>query len=263
MRDGPSGVIAALVTPFRSGGGIDVAGVARLVEHAIAGGVHGLLVTGSAGEFVHLSRGERLLVTRAAVEAAARRVPVYAGTTAVSTEETIALTRDAAGAGADAAIVAAPYYFTLPPAALARHYREVALAGGLPLVVHNTPHASGNSLALAALLALADEPNIVGVIERGDDGLCSATAGIIPSQIVELYDACRAGERERAAAIQERLQPLLHHLEDASGGRPAACKAALTWLGLPAGPVRRPLPPLGAEETSAIRAALAGLGLAL
>lgn len=169
----------------------------------------------------------------------------------------------------------------------------MALAGGLPVVVHNTPHPTGNTLAPAALLALAGEPNIAGFIERGDDfdqfaetlrlargrhailagrdahacpalragagGLCSTAAGVVPRQFVELYAACRANDSARAEAVRERVQALLYHLEDEAGGRPAACKAALACLGLPAGPARRPLPALDDEEVTASRAALAGL----
>ncbi len=137
---GVRGVIAALATPYNDYGGVDAEGVGRLVEHAVEGGVHGVLVAGGAGESVFLSRGERLLVTEAAVEAAAGRAPVYAGTGAASTEETLALTRDAAGAGADAAVIVAPFYFFgLPQDALAAHYEQIARRGRLPLVVYNDP----------------------------------------------------------------------------------------------------------------------------
>ncbi len=288
------GVIPALVTPFNDYGGVDTEGVGRLVEHTLAGGVHGVMVTGGAGEFVHLSRGERLMVTEAAVEAAAGRAPVYAGTAAESTEETLALTRDAAKAGADAAIIVAPFYFGLPQGALAGHYEEIARRGRLPVVVCNDPLHTGNNLTPPTLARLAGVEGIVGLKQSNADlgqlvetirlagdrfaaltgidaqfypalctgarGIFSTAACVIPRQVVEIYDAFRAGDHERARALHLRLQVLGRSLEYGPG--PAApCKEALALLGLPGGPVRRPLPGLTPEERDGVRAALVELGL--
>lgn len=288
------GVIPALATPYNEHGGVDAEGVGRLVEHAIAGGVHGLMVTGGTGEFVHLSRGERLLVTQAAVEAAAGRAPVYAGTAASSTEETLALTRDAARAGADAAIVVAPYYFGLPQGALAGHYAELAARGGLPLVVYNNPLYTGNNLTPATLAELAGVAGIVGLKQSNADlgqlvetlrlagdhfavltgidsqfypalcagarGIFSTAACVIPGEMVAIYDAFLAGDHERARALHLRVQVLNRFLEY-DPGYVAPCKEALALLGLPGGPVRRPLPDLTPEEREGIRAALVELEL--
>lgn len=294
LIDGVRGVIASLATPYNDYGGIDTGGVGRLVEHVIAGGVQGLMVAGDSGEFVYLSRGERLMVTEATVEAAAGRVPVYAGTAAESTEETLALTRDAAKAGADAVVIVAPFYFGLPQDALAGHYTEIAARGGLPVVVYNNPRYTGNNLAPATLGRLAGVEGIIGLTQGNADlgqlvetirlagnrlavltaidsqfypalcagagGIFSAAAGPLPRQLVALYDAFGAGDHERARALHLRLRVLTRFLDDSSGPV-AACKEALALLGLPGGPVRRPLPPLSPEERAGIRAALVELEL--
>ena len=291
---GVRGVIPALVTPYNDSGGVDTEGVGRLVEHAIAGGVHGLMVNGGTGEFVHLSRGEKLIVIEAAVEAAAGRVPVYAGTAAESTEETLALTRDAAKGGADAAIIVTPYYFGLPQGALADHYAEIARRGRLPVVVYNNPLYTGNNLTPATLARLAGADGIVGLKQSNADlgqlvetirlagdrfavltgidsqfypalcagavGIFSTAACVMPREMVAIYDAWRAGDHERARALHLRAQVLNRFLEY-DPGYVAPCKEALALLGLPGGPVRRPLPDLTAEEREGLRAALAELEL--
>lgn len=288
------GVIPALVTPYNGSGGIDAEGVGRLVEHAVAGGVHGLMVNGGTGEFVHLSRGEKLIVIEAAVEAAAGRVPVYAGTAAASTEETLALTRDAAKGGADAAIIVTPYYFGLPQDALAGHYAALAARGRLPVVVYNNPLYTGNNLTPATLAGLAGIDGIVGLKQSNADlgqlvetlrlagdhfavltgidsqfypalcagatGIFSTAACVMPRAMVAIYDAWRAGDHERARALHLRAQVLNRFLEY-DPGYVAPCKGALALLGLPGGPVRRPLPDLTPGEREGIRAALVELEL--
>ena len=293
--DGVRGVIAALVTPYNEYGGIDTAGVGRLVEHAIAGGVDGLLVCDGIGEGPHLSRGERLFVIEAALEAAAGRVPLWAGTGAVSTEETIALTRDAARAGVDAAAIIAPFYYALPQEALAAHYRELAARGGLPVVVHNAPRFGGNELAPATLAELARTEGIVGAIagdpdfgrlvetlhlagdafpilagfdsggyaalEAGARGFVSALASIVPGVVAGIYgDAVAGNDHEGTRRRHQRLVPLARLLERDPGGI-AAAKEALSLLGLPGGVPRRPLPQPLDRDREAVRAALAALGL--
>lgn len=290
----PRGVIPTLVTPYSDYGGIDTAGVGRLVEHVIAGGVHGVAVNGDAGEFVNLSRGEKLMVIEAAVEAAAGRVPVYAGTGAESTEETLALTWDAAKAGANAAIVVTPYYFGLPQDALVDHYAEIARRGRLPIIVANIPCYSGNNLTPDTLARLAEIDSVIGLEQSNADlgqlvetlrlagdrfailtgidsqcypalcagttGIFSTTACVMPREVVAIYDAFRAGDHERARELHRRAQAL-NRLLEASPGHSATCKAALALLGLPGGPVRRPLPDLAPEARDGVRAALLELQL--
>ncbi len=269
------GVIAALVTPYSGYGGIDTDGVGRLVEHAIAGGVQGVLVNGPVGEAPHLSRGERIFVFEAAIQAAAGRVPVYAGTGAVGTEETLALTWDAGKAGVAAAFVATPFYYPLPQAALLDHYRYLARRGRLPLIPVSDPAAIGNVLDPATLAELATVEGIAGVaLAVGDLASLTATlvligdrapvlaahdalllpalttgaaccvsrlAGLLPGAVVALARAVREGDAASAATTWARLQPLVGLLTDPATGV-AACKAAAIALGLPGGMPRSPLP---------------------
>lgn len=286
------GIIAALVTPYNGYGGIDTDGVGRLVERAIAGGVAAILVNGPIGEGPHLSRGERLFVIEAATEAAAGRVPLYAGTGAVGAEETLALTWDAEKAGIAAAFVVAPSYYRLPQAALIAHYREIARRGRLPIVVHNAPTPLGNSLTPASLAALATTDGIAAIAQGDPDfgqlgetirligdrlpilaardavaypalctgaaGLISATAGVLPRAVVALGAAFTAGDHPAARSAWLELQRFNRFLDEDSPAV-AACKAALTTLGLPGGEPRRPLPGLSEQEHEAIRAAITAL----
>lgn len=283
------GVIAALPTPYNGYGGIDTDGVGVLVEHALAGGVDGVLVNAPVGEGPHLSRGERIFVFEAAIEAAADRVPVYVSTGAVSTEETLALTWDAGKAGVAAAFVATPFYYPLPQAALIEHYRYLARRGRLPLVPVSDPAAVGNDLETATLAELAAFEGVaafaladgdlarvaaatatVGLVHTvlamregllhlafatGVCGVVSALAGLLPETVVALRRAVREGNLAQAEAAWARLLPLARLLDDPALGV-AACKAAATALGLPGGVPRSPLP--GASE-----ALVAGIGEAL
>ena len=272
------GVIAALITPYNGYGGIDTDGVGRLTERAIAGGVDALLVNAPIGEAPHLSRGERLFVIEAAREAAAGRVPLYAGTGAAGGEETLALTWDAGNAGVAAAFVVAPAYYPLSQGALLDHYRAIVRRGRLPIVPHNAPTRLGNVLAPATLAAIAGEPEIAAIAQDGRDettlaetrclvggraailtgdanaielaaldGLVSALAGLLPRATVAAY-------RAADPAPWTALRPLRALLAD-EGHAPAVAKAALTLLGLPGGLPRAPMPGL----TDAERAALATL----
>ena len=290
------GVIAALVTPYNGYGGIDTDGVGRLVEHAIAGGVQGVLVNSPVGEGPHLSRGERIFVFEAAVEAAAGRVPVYAATGAVSTEETLALTWDAGKADVSAAFVATPFYYPLPQAALLAHYRYLARRARLPLVPVSDPAAIGNALAAATLTELATIEGIAGValadgditlvsetlaavgarcpvlvardgallegLAAGVGGAVSALAGLLPGEVVARAREVREGDRRTVEARWARLRPLVGLIDDPATGV-AACKAAATALGLPGGVPRSPLPGANPGLSEAIGEALVLVGAGL
>ncbi len=284
------GVIAALITPYSGYGGIDTDGVGRLVEHAIAGGVQGVLVNSPVGEAPHLSRGERIFVFEAAIEAAAGRVPVYAGTGAVGTEETLALTWDAGKAGVAAAFVATPFYYPLPQAALLDHYRYLARRGRLPLIPVSDPAAIGNALDPATLAELATIEGIAGValaagdpvpltatlalisdrvpvlaahdaslllaLTAGATGCVSRLAGLLPGAVVALARAVCEGDAAGAATTWARLRPLVGLLADPATGV-AACKAAAIVLGLPGGTPRSPLPGATDELREAVASAVA------
>ena len=166
---GFSGVIAAIVTPFDEAGRVDASALRTITNYLIDGGVHGIMTTGGTGEFPHLLPQERRLVTQTVVQEAAGRVPVIAGTAACSTRETILLTNDAAEAGANAAIITAPYYFPLPENALHDHYTEVARATRFPIVVYNNPSYTGNNLSPALIARLSNLEHIIGLKQSNAD----------------------------------------------------------------------------------------------
>src|SRR5438552_12208632 len=140
MEAAPHGVIPAIPTPFTADAReVDVDALRRIVRHVVDGGCHGIMTTGGTGEFPHLSREERRLVNEVVASEAAGAVSIFAGTSACATWEAIALTRDAAEAGADAAILVPPFYFGIPDEMLYRHFADVAAAGILPVVVYNNP----------------------------------------------------------------------------------------------------------------------------
>lgn len=288
------GVVVAMVTPFTRDESLDLAGLEQLTEHLIRSGVHAVMTCGGNGEFVHLSREEKRLVTERAVKAARGRVPVIAGTAACSTGEAIDLTCDARDAGADAAILVPPYYFKLPDDALHRHFAAVAKATRFPLIVYNNPAYTGHNLAPALIGRLARIPGIIGLKQSQADlgqlveairvagdrisiltgidsqfypslcagarGIFSTAACVIPRQMGAIYGAFRRGDHRTALRVHREIQGLNRYLEY-EPGYVNACKAALDLLGLPGGPVRAPMPALTAAERAGIRRALSALKL--
>jgi 4-hydroxy-tetrahydrodipicolinate synthase len=289
------GVIAAIVTPFDAQDRLDEAAARRVVRHVIEGGVDGIMTAGGTGEFPHLSRDERREITRIAAEEAGGRVPVIAGTAACSTREAIELTRDAAQAGAAAAILTPPYYFHLPGKALYDHFAKVALASPIPIVLYNNPLYTGNDLSPALLAELAQIDQVIGLKQSNSDlgqlvevirragecmsvttgidsqfyaalcvgarGIFSTAACVIPREMAAIYRAFRAGDHAAALHAHQRVQPLNRYFEY-DPGYVAPCKEALSLIGLSAGRVRQPLPELSSEDRAGIAAALADLGYA-
>jgi 4-hydroxy-tetrahydrodipicolinate synthase len=287
------GVIAAIVTPFSERDEVDEAAARCVARHVIEGGVHGIMTAGGTGEFPHLSREERLQITRVVAEEAAGRVPVIAGTAACSTREAIELTLDAARAGASAAILTPPFYFPIPGRALFDHFVAVAQASPIPVIVYNNPLYTGNPLSPALLVELAQVDNIIGlkqsesdlgqlveVIRRAGDrisvctgidsqfyaalcvgarGIFSTAACVIPREMAAIYTAYCARDHEGALRAHCKAQPLNQYFEY-DPGYVAPCKEALAMLGIEAGRARKPLPELTAEERAGVRGALQDLG---
>ncbi|MBI4581381.1 MAG: 4-hydroxy-tetrahydrodipicolinate synthase [Planctomycetes bacterium] len=288
------GVIVAIVTPFTDSGDLHEDALRTITSYVLEGGVDGIMTTGGTGEFPSLSRDERQRVTRVVVEEVANRVPVFAGTAACSTWETILLSQDAREAGADAVIVTAPYYFRLPLRSLFQHYRDLARSADLPVVVYNNPLYTGNNLPPELIAELAGVDGVIGVKQSNPDlgqlvelirlagdrislctgidsqfypslcagaqGIFSTAACVIPREMAELYAAFRAGHHGRARHGHRRIQTLNRFLEY-DPGYVAPCKEALRLLGLPGGRVRPPLPDLTDVERAAMADALMELGL--
>jgi 4-hydroxy-tetrahydrodipicolinate synthase len=284
------GVLPALITPFtEEGDAIDTDSLTAIVERLIGAGVGGLVPGGSTGEFTTLSHGERRRLIEATVEAAAGRVPVVAGTGALSTRETVELSRAAERAGADAVMIVPPFYEALSWRELHAHYTAVADAIGIPIMYYNLPSASGVTLTAEQLHELpvaclkdtgGDAVAATELIQTGGPTLLNGwdtltfaalaagvravvwgTASIIPEQCVELHRLLIDDiDLPAARELWARIWPLCRFLEGQSYS--AAVKTACRLVGDRTGPVRAPLLELddaAADELATLleRAALA------
>jgi 4-hydroxy-tetrahydrodipicolinate synthase len=286
------GVLPALITPFRDGA-VDEDAFVRLVERQIEGGVHGLVPAGTTGESATLSHDEHRRVVELCVTTAAGRVPVIAGAGSNSTTEAIELTRHAKAVGADAVLMVTGYYNRPSQEGLFRHYEAVSAAVDMPVVVYNVPgrtavdvtnetlervaklpniigvkDASGDVARVSQqklvcgedwLLLSGDDPTALGYMAHGGHGCISVTSNVAPGACAQFFDACLAGDYERARALQARLIRLHKALFlDAS---PAPTKFALAELGLCAEEARLPVAPCSDAVKPAIRAAMKEAGV--
>ena len=290
-----SGVLIALVTPMTKEGRVDEPAVARLVEHVLAGGVHGLLALGSTGETASLDEPCRRTLLAAVVKAAAGRVPVICGVAQSHLASARNEVEAAAKFGADAVLVAPPFYYPTDQAGVLAFYRELAAAAPLPVLLYNIPQFTKVVAEPATVATLAREGTIQGIKDSSRDfeyfeGVCIATrdlrafriftgsdtmllasmamggAGTIcgagnvaPALVVQIFDDYRRGDMAGSRDAQDRLYQLVQAVR--AGVFPLAIKAALQALGVceawSAPPVRR----LDDHLTESVRQALATLGL--
>jgi 4-hydroxy-tetrahydrodipicolinate synthase len=288
------GSIVALVTPMHEDGRIDYDALHRLIEWHIAEGTDCIGVVGTTGESPTVSMEENCEVIRAAVEIAAGRVPIMAGTGANSTAEAIELTRFAKQVGADCHLSVVPYYNRPSQEGIYQHFRTIAEAVDLPMVLYNVPGRTVADMQPDTALRLAQLPGIIGIkeasgnIERacqlikhapkgfsiysGDDGTAvalmllgghgnvSVTANVAPRLMHELCMAALDGDVRRAAALHLRLLPL--HKQLFCEPSPAPTKWALSQMGRCMPHVRLPIVPLTDNGQTLVRQALLDGGLA-
>lgn len=280
------GILAPVVTTFQGNGDVDLEAFASNVRAHLAAGLHGVVVTGSTGEAALLDDGER----KALVETARDAVPsdrlLLAGTGAESTRAAVRLTKMAAAAGADGVLVVAPHYYgsAMSVTALANHYRWIADASPVPVVLYNIPKYMHYALAPGLVAELATHGNIVGIkdssgdldllatyinsqsphftVMTGNGGTVQpalamgARGGILavslfaPMLALGVYDAMRRGDVSTAKAMQDTLKPISGRIVGDLGI--AGVKAALDRIGLHGGPVRPPLTPLSAAALSEV-----------
>ncbi|MBS0183687.1 MAG: 4-hydroxy-tetrahydrodipicolinate synthase [Nitrospira sp.] len=236
-----AGSLVAIVTPFRQGK-VDERALAELIEWQIANGTNGIVPCGTTGESATLSHSEHNRVIELTVEVVCRRVPVIAGTGSNSTEEAIALTKHAKQAGADGGLLITPYYNKPTQEGLYRHYKAVAEAVDLPLVLYNIPGRTGVNMLPSTIARLSTINTIVGVKEgsgsvqqasdivqmcgdrltvlAGDDsltlpmmavggkGVITVTANIMPLEMAGLVKAFADGRIDEARQIHFKLSPL-------------------------------------------------------
>ena len=271
------GVLPALITPFTEDGtAIDADALSAIVDRLIAAGVGGLVPGGSTGEFTSLAGAERRQLVEIAVAAAADRVPVVAGTGALTTRETVALSVHAERAGAAAVMIVPPFYDALSWRELLAHYTAVADAIAIPIMYYNLPSASGVRLTAAQLhelpvtclkdtggdavaateLIQTDGPTLLNgwdtltfaALAAGVRAVVWGAASILPDECVELHRLL-IDEIDLPAArgLWARLWPLCQFLEGQSYS--AAVKTACRLVGDTTGPVRAPLLPLEDRAT--------------
>ncbi len=286
------GSMVALVTPMREDGSLDNAALERLVAFHVDNGTDAIVVAGTTGEASTLDYEEHCGLIRRVVELAKGRIPVIAGTGSNSTSEAIELTQCAMKEGADACLLVTPYYVKPTQEGLYRHFRAVAEAVAIPQILYNVPGRTGVDMKNETVERLAPISNIVGIkdatgdlvrgkelIERcgdkmdiysGDDatamefillgakGDISVTANVAPRAMHEMCAAARAGNRAKAAAINDKLMPLHKNLFVESN--PIPVKWALYEMGLIPVGIRLPLTVLAEQYHDTIRQALKHAG---
>jgi 4-hydroxy-tetrahydrodipicolinate synthase len=276
------------VTPFTNGGAVDEATLRKLVDWQIDQGIHFLVPCGSTGEAATMSPDEQRRVIEIVVTQTRGRVPVVAGAASNDTQRAIALSKAAASAGATHLLHTSPMYNKPPQRGIIAHYRAIAEAVDLPVVVYNVPGRTGSNIEAKTTLALAEVPNIVAIKEAsgnlsqitdilrqrpphfsvlsgddeltlavmaaGGDGIISVVSNATPRLMAEL---CACVERGDLPAARERHFRLLPWMRAAFvESNPLPVKAALAMLGRVENVLRLPLVPMSTEHNDAVRAAL-------
>jgi 4-hydroxy-tetrahydrodipicolinate synthase len=287
-----TGSIPALITPFTEDG-IDAKAFQSFVDWQIGQGSSGVVPCGTTGESATMSHEEHHLVVELAIEVAKGRVPVIAGTGSNSTAEAISLTRHAAEAGADAALIVTPYYNKPTQEGLYRHFKAIHDAVELPIIIYNIPGRSIVDMSVDTMARLAELPRIVGVkdatndlarplatrlrlgetfcqlsgedatatafLAQGGHGCISVTANVAPALSAAMHKAWAEGDLAAMADARDRLMPLHRALFVETS--PAPVKYAASLLGLCDERVRLPMVPVTETTRSMVRDALAHAGI--
>jgi 4-hydroxy-tetrahydrodipicolinate synthase len=286
-----AGLTVALVTPFR-GGELDEPALRKLVEYHIEVGTDCISPVGTTGECPTLSHEEHEQVIRIVCEQAAGRIPVMAGTGSNSTREAIRLTKFAKSAGATAALMVAPYYNKPTQEGFYEHYKAVAEAVDIPIVLYNIPGRTAKNMEPDTIVRLGEIPNIVAVKEStgsmdqasqiiaksnltvlsGDDsltlplmslggsGVVSVVGNIVPQDVKALISAFNAGNMAEAQKWHYRLFPLCRDLLGLSTN-PIPIKTAMELLGRDNGELRLPMTPLDQSQRESLVKTLTTYGL--
>jgi 4-hydroxy-tetrahydrodipicolinate synthase len=290
------GMIPPIATPMHADGSLNLDAMSAMVEHVLAGGVHGIFSPGSQGEAFALNADERRAVIESVVAAVNGRVPVIAGTGAITTRDAIRFSQDAERAGADAIAAVTPFFIAPTQDEIYTYYAAIAAAVSVPVFGYSNPSRTGGLKIAPETLArlAADIPHFIGVKDSSGDlaetaailracpedfrvfvgrdtliygGLCYGTAGAVgltinvnPAAAVKLYDAFQAGDHAGALKHQETIAVLRNTLPR-FGTYPVWVKEALNLMGVPVGPARKPVQPLSDLQRADLRAFLASVGL--
>lgn len=286
------GAICAIVTPFRNGQ-VDEEKLRDLIEFQIENGTDGIVPCGTTGESPTLSYEEHNRVIEITVEAVRKRVPVIAGTGSNSTQEALELTRHAYEVGADGALMVTPYYNRPTQEGLYQHYKLLAEAVPIPIIIYNVPSRTGCNVLPETMARLAKISNIVGVKEAsgslkqmqeiialcgkdfsvlsGDDyftfplmciggqGIISVVSNVAPKDMAEMVDSFEAGDIGKARELHYRMTPLVDALFIETN--PIPVKTALAMMGMIDGELRLPLCPMSESNREKLRRVMVDYGL--
>jgi 4-hydroxy-tetrahydrodipicolinate synthase len=291
----PKGIIPAMVTPIDETGRINESALRKLTNHLIDGGSHGLFPVGSQGEFFSLTFEQKKEAIRIVIAETRGRVPVYAGTGAVTTREAIETTKMAQGWGVSAVSVITPYFLVPSQKELIEHYKAIAKAcPDLPILLYSNPDRTQVPFPISTVVELAAVDNIIGIKDSSGDmsmtgeyirltrgmnfhvlmgrdtliyaalcygakGSICATGNVDPRVPVEIYEAFIVGDHKRALEAQYRLAPL--RIAFGLGTFPAVIKEALNMIGIEAGQAIPPVGPLTPENREKLRKVLVDMGM--
>jgi 4-hydroxy-tetrahydrodipicolinate synthase len=289
-----AGSMVALVTPMSANGAVDYAELSGLIDFHRDAGTEALIIAGTTGESATLTHDEHLELLERSCEMAAGRIPIIAGTGSNSTQQTLELSVAASRLPIIALLIVTPYYNKPTQEGLFRHYTTIADAVSKPVILYNVPSRTAVDLKPATVIRLAAHPNIVGIkdatadLDRvaelrrgcgedfallsgddltsrefmllGGDGVISVTGNVVPAALRALCDAARAGQSDRALAIDEKLADL--HRDLFLESNPIPVKWALHATGQIGPGIRLPLTELSAEHRPAVQAAMAKAGIA-
>lgn len=282
-----SGVCTALVTPFANGT-VNYSMLEALLQRQLSSGISAVVLCGTTGESSTLSDEEKIIMTKKAKEYSGNRMRIIAGTGSNDTYHASSLSVDAQEAGADAVLVVTPYYNKANPEGLYTHFRTVATAVEIPVILYNVPSRTGVDLPVEVCRALSQIPNIVGIKEAsadiskilrltaacpeeftvwtgndnmvlaaaalGSQGVISVASNIVPKTMSAMTDAALSGRRNEALALQRKLLPLMEALF--SDINPMPAKECLRLLGYDCGSCRLPLTQVTPEVSAKLRTAL-------
>ena len=287
MRTRFTGVGTALITPFRQDGSLDEGAVKRLVRRQLDAGIHFVSPCGTTGEAPTLSHREKLRICELVVEEVNGRVPVLAGAGGYDTREVIELARDIEKVGVDGILSVTPYYNKPTPEGLYQHFKAIASAIRLPIVLYNVPGRTAINMDVATTVRLSAIPNIVGIkapgdvahmseliaatpddflVLSGDDpvtvatiavggvGVVSVASNEAPAEMVQIVELCEKGDYAAARKLHHWLLPLIQ--VNFVESNPIPCKAAMAAMGLIEESYRLPLVPPSAATRDKVMGVL-------
>ncbi|MFO7917507.1 MAG: 4-hydroxy-tetrahydrodipicolinate synthase [Anaerolineae bacterium] len=287
------GIVVPVVTPFNEDESLDESSLRQVVNYLLDNGVHGLFTSGSQGESFALTSGEKKRIMDIVIDENDGRAFVMAGTGAVTTKESIELTRYAEDAGMDAVSVITPYFIKPSDEELREHFLAIANAVEIPVLAYNNPGRTDVPLSAELMAAVANEAeNFIGIKDSSGDltntmqyiaecpptfrtfmgrdtliyaalcygcvGAVAASANVAPDLAVGIYEAYMAGDHELALERQRALAPLRYAF--GLGSFPVVVKDAMELIGVPAGPCRAPIKSLEGEAREELVAVLRNLG---